>query len=104
MSSQGGRRSRRSFSPQFKAEAVAMVVELDRTIVQVAGELGVHPGTLGRWVARWRVEHGQGSAAPLGPVDAARLAEAEEEIRRLGMENAFLKKAAAFFARELPQG
>ena len=102
MSTHGERRARRSFSPQFKAEAVAMVVELGKTIAQVATDLDVHPGTLGRWVARWRADHGEESAEPLRPVDAARLAAVEEEVRRLSLENAFLKKAAAFFARELP--
>ena len=38
----------------------------------------------------------------LTPVERARVQEMEEEIRRLRMENEFLKKAAAFFARTHP--
>lgn len=38
-------------------------------------------------------------AKALSPVDAAKLAEVEEENRRLRMENEFLKKAAAYFAK-----
>ena len=38
----------------------------------------------------------------VGPVEHARVREMEEEIRRLRMENEFLKKAAAFFARTQP--
>ena len=38
---------RRQFSPQFKAEAVQMVIETGRPIAQVARDLGIHDGTLG---------------------------------------------------------
>jgi transposase len=79
-----------------------MVVELGRLQAEVAHDLEVHTSTLGRWVAAWRRDHGQGGPVPMGPVDAARLAAQEEEIKRLELENSFLKKAAAFFARELP--
>ena len=81
-----------------------MVVELGRTIKQVSLDLDVNDSTLGRWVSQWRQEHGEASPAPLRPVDAARFAELEAENRRLEMENRFLKKATAFFARELPSG
>jgi transposase-like protein len=81
-----------------------MVVELGKSTAQVARDLQLHESTLGRWVAKWRAEHGQGTDAPLRPADAARLAELEEANRQLELENRFLKKAAAFFARELPQG
>ena len=42
--------SRRRFSPQFKAEAVQLVLQSDRSIAEVAGELAINPGTLGNWV------------------------------------------------------
>ena len=81
------RASRRSFSPQFKAEAVAMVVELGKTAAQVARDLELNESTVGRWVHRWRTEHGEGSAAPLRPAQAARLVELEEANRQLELEN-----------------
>ena len=89
---------RRKFSSQFKAEAVQLVIESDRPIAEVAGELQINEGTLGNWVGKYRAEHPEPTKA-LSPVDAARLAEVEEENRRLRMENEFLKKAAAFFAK-----
>ncbi|SCL29889.1 transposase [Micromonospora pallida] len=92
---------RRRFSPQFKAEAVQMVIETGKPIAVVARDLGIHDGTLGNWVNAWRREHavaGENST----PVEAARVKEMEDEIRRLRMENEFLKKAAAFFARMHP--
>ena len=92
---------RRRFSPQFKAEAVQLVIETGKPIAVVARELGIHDGTLGNWVNAWRREHPEPDQ-PINPVERARVQEMEEEIRRLRMENEFLKKAAAFFARTHP--
>ena len=89
---------RRKFSSQFKAEAVQLAIEAERPIVEVASELQINAGTLGNWVNKYRAEHPE-PAESLSPVEAARLAEVEEENRRLKMENEFLKKAAAFFAK-----
>ena len=47
---------RRRFSPQFRAEAVQMVIETGKPIAQVARDLGIHDGTLGNWVNAWRHE------------------------------------------------
>jgi transposase len=89
---------RRRFSPQFKAEAVQMVIETGKPIAQVARDLGIHDGTLGNWVNAWRRDNPE-SDKSLSPVERARVKELEDENRRLRMENEFLKKAAAFFAR-----
>jgi len=89
---------RRRFSPQFKAEAVQMVIETGRSIAEVARDLGVNDGTLGNWVKAWRDANPE-PESELSPVERARMKELEEENRRLRMENEFLKKAAAFFAR-----
>lgn len=89
---------RRKFSAQFKAEAVQLVIETGRPIAHVARELGVVEQTLGHWVKAWRDANPEPETAP-SPVERARVTEMEEEIRRLRMENEFLKKAAAFFAR-----
>jgi len=89
---------RRKFSSQFKAEAVQMVLETGKPVAEVARDLGVNDGTLGNWVAAWRDANPEPSTA-LSPVERVRVSEMEAEIRRLRMENEFLKKAAAFFAR-----
>jgi len=89
---------RRKFSPQFKAEAVQMVIEGGRTTAEVARDLGMHDGTLGNWVNAWRRANPD-PEQPLTPMERARVRELEDENRRLRMENEFLKKAAAFFAR-----
>jgi transposase len=89
---------RRKFSPQFKAEAVQMVIETGRPIAEVARDLGVVAQTLGNWVQAWRDANPEPKTA-LSPIERVRVKEMEDEIRRLRMENEFLKKAAAFFAR-----
>lgn len=89
---------RRKFSPQFKAEAVQLVIETGKPIAEVARDLGVNDGTLGNWVKAWRDANPE-PQPDLSPVERAHVKELEEENRRLRMENEFLKKAAAFFAR-----
>lgn len=92
---------RRKFSPQFKAEAVQMVVETGKPIAEVVRDLGIHDGTLGNWVNAYRRANPEPEQS-LTPMERARVTELEEENRRLRMENEFLKKAAAFFARTQP--
>jgi transposase-like protein len=82
---------RRKFSPQFRAEAVQMVIETGKPIAEVAGDLGINDGTLGNWVNAWRHAHPEPDK-PLAPADHAGMQEMETEIRRLRMENVFLKK------------
>jgi transposase len=59
----------------------------------------VHEGTLGNWVQKYRDAHPVAEMA-LDLSDRARLAELERENRQLRLDNEFLGKAAAFFARE----
>ena len=91
--------NRRKFTDEFKADAVQLVVQGQRPIAQVARELEINESSLGYWVKTYRQQHPDPETAP-APVDAARIARLEAENRRLAEENAFLKEAAAFFARE----
>ena len=93
------RKKYRKFSPEFRDEAVRLVVETSRPIAQVARELGISDGTLGDWVTQYRARHAD-DEPPLTPAERAQLAEAQREVRELRMENEFLKKAAAYFARD----
>ncbi len=92
--------TRRNYSKQFKAEAVELVLMTGRPIADVAAELGVNAGTLGNWVNRWKKENPE-PTPEMTPRDLARLEAVEEELRAVKMENEFLKKAAAFFAKTL---
>jgi transposase len=89
----------RKFSPEFREEAARMVVETSRPIADVARELGINETSLGNWVRAYREQHA-GDELPLQVSERARLRELERRNRELEMENAFLKKAAAYFARE----
>jgi transposase len=93
------RERRRKFSPEFKDEAVKMVIESSRAIAEVAREIQVNEGTLGNWVNKYRIEHAD-EEPPLSISDRARLRELERENRELKMKAEFLGKAAAFFAQE----
>jgi transposase len=90
---------RKHYSPEFKEEAARLVVDSSRPIAHVAREIGVHEITLGYWVKAYREKHAAGEQ-PLDTADRARLRELERRNRELEMENAFLKKAAAYFAKE----
>jgi transposase-like protein len=92
-------RVKKNYSPEFREEAVKMVIETSRPIAQVARELGIVEGTLGNWVNTYRREHA-GEEPPLTLNERARLRELERETRELKIENDFLKKAAAYFAKD----
>jgi transposase len=89
----------RKFSPEFRDEAARMVIDSSRSIAEVAREIGVSETTLGNWVRAYREAHA-GDEPDLQLSERARLRELERRTRELEMENAFLKKAAAYFARE----
>ncbi len=94
-------RARRTYTPQFKAEAVKLVTEQGYSVAEAARSLGISENLLRNWKQALleQGEHafpGNGHLSPL-----------EEELRRLRAENRrllaerdILKKAAAFFVRE----
>lgn len=96
------RRPRREFSDEFKADAVRMVTELGKTRAQVARDLDINESTIGKWVAKATGTHGtgSGSARRTPNPESTDPREMQREIDRLREENTFLKKAAAFFAKE----
>jgi transposase len=89
----------KSYSPEFREEAARMVVDSSRPIVDVGREIGVNETTLGYWVKAYREKHA-GEETALDISERSRLRELERRNRELEMENTFLKKAAAYFARE----
>ena len=75
--------SRRSFTPEFKDEAVKMVIETSRPVAEVAREIHVNEGTLGSWVNRYRAEHAD-DEPPLAISERARLRELERKSGNCG--------------------
>lgn len=91
--------ARRKFTPEYKVEAVELVINSGRPIAEIARDLGVNEGTLGNWVNMAK-RRGEVKEKPLEVDERAQLEELKEENRRLKMEREVLKKAAAWFAKE----
>ena len=94
-------KKRRTFTRDFKVEAVRLVEEEDRPVKEVAKQLGIHPGLLYHW--RKALIADEEDAFP----GQGKVSDSEEELRRLRRENArlreereILKKAITFFAKE----
>ena len=92
-------RQRREFGPEYKDEAVKLVINTGRPVAVVARELGVLESTLGRWVNLYKSRQDAGDGA-LSETERAELARLRKENSELKMDRAFLKKASLFFAQE----
>ena len=97
--SRGGRPS--LFGPEFRRDAVNMVLDEGRSIADVARSVGVNEGTLGNWVRLERVERGQ--RAGLTVDERGELADLRAEVARLRMERDLLKRSMAFWVKESTQ-
>lgn len=89
---------RGKYTPEFRAAAVREVIENSRPIADVGRELNIVSQTLGNWVTTHRELHGA-EETELSVSERAKLKELEREVRELRMENEFLGKATAFFAK-----
>jgi len=94
-------RSRRSFTDEFKGDAVALVIDEGRKVVDVADSLGIGEGTLGNWVRQARIDRGE--RAGLTTSERTEITELRKENARLRMERDLLKRATAFWVRESGQ-
>ena len=93
-------RKRRSFTTEFKREAVRLCEVGDRNIGQVAKDLDLGETALREWVKRAAVDAGKGPVGALTTEEREELTRLRRENKRLQMEREILKKAAAFFAKE----
>ncbi len=91
--------SRRKYSPEFKETVVREVIDGSRPVAAVAKANGLVEQTVGNWVRQYRADHA-GDEPDLTLSERARLKELEREVRELRMENEFLGKATAFFAKK----
>ena len=101
--------TRRSFTDEYKASAVAFVLEEGRPIAEVARNIDVHEMTLGKWVKkeRDRLAASQPAGAPLSEGERAELIRLRDEAKTFKSENAqlrmqveFAKKVATWFAND----
>jgi transposase len=98
------RRRRRSFSEEFKREAVRLILQQGQSVSSVARDLELDPKMLRRW-RREMEQDGEGAF----PGQGRQKAELEEvhqlrrEVERLKMEREILKKALTIFSEESPR-
>mgnify|MGYP003530963580 FL=1 len=92
----------RKFDASFKLEVVKMIKDQDMSIGQVCRDLDLGETAVRRWVQQYEAEQlgGAGIGKPLTS-EQQRIRQLEQQIRELKMDNDILKKATAFFAREL---
>ena len=96
---------RRSYTPEFKAEAVALAEKREKPVSQIAVDLGLNESLLRKWMMQKREAEGSGLQAFPGhgrPRDAE-LARLRKEVKALREANEILKKAAVIFAQAEPQ-
>jgi len=91
-------RTRRRFTPEFKKDAVALVTEQGYSVVKAAQAVDVSENNLRRWKQELEQE---ATGERLNPDERAELARLRRENKELRMEKEILKKASAFFAKEM---
>lgn len=91
---------RRTFSREYKLEAVKKVVELGLSYCQVARDLGIRDNLIHSWRKAFEADGTLQAEVLNSPSMEAELRRLREENRRLKMEREILKKATAFFAKE----
>ena len=94
--------TRKTYSAEFKRQAVQLATQPDHTVDEIARDLGIGPSTLGNWI-RMAGEHGELAFPSEGK---ARPTPEQEELKRLRKENEvlrqerdILKSAAVWFAK-----
>src|SRR3989454_2013996 len=88
----GKKRRRRSFSPEFKAEAIRVVRESGKSVSTVARELDLTETALRRWVVQAEVDAGRSGSGPLTTDERTELTQLRRDVKTLRMERDILKK------------
>ena len=99
MSNTSERRRWRTFTGDFKADAVALIEESGGQIAKVAKELGIYDSSLGNWVRQAR-EKAEGEPTP---EERAEIRELKRELERVTRERDILGKATAYFSARDPR-
>lgn len=92
-------KKRRNFTPGQKADAVELVRRVG-SIAQVARDLELSQSSLYKWVQQAEIDEKRSPGGPLTTDERQELRRLQREVSTLQKERDFLKKAAAFFAKE----
>jgi len=94
--------NRRTFDASFKLKVVQLVKDQGLSVGQVCRDMKLGETAVRRWIAQFNAEQlGQSGIGKPLTIEQQRIRELELENRRLQADNDLLKKASAFFAREL---
>jgi len=92
------KRTYKQYSKEFKEEAVALVREQGYSVPDAAKSLGIASNMLYRWKERFEA---QLEGKVLSEDERSELRQLRKEVKTLRMEKEILKKASAFFAKEM---
>ena len=91
-------RVRRTFTPEFKRDAVALVAREGKTLSEVARNLGIARSLLQRWIEQHRDQDRNGNPRKAKAVETEELHQLRKQLRDVTEERDILKKALAYFA------
>ena len=93
-------RKRPTYTAEYKSEAVTLYRQSGKRVSEFAMDIGVSRTALSSWVRQADIDEGKGPVGALTTEERAELVRLRRELKQSNMERDFLKKAAAFFARE----
>lgn len=93
---------RKKYTKEFKVDAISLVNEQGYTCTEAARSLEINPNVLSRWI-RESAENNENAFRGNGKLtdEQLEIRRLREEVRRLNIEKEILKKATAFFAKEM---
>jgi transposase len=100
MAERKSKRARRSFTDEFKAGAVRVVLDEGKSVGAAARDLDLTESSLRNWVEQARADRGTGTPGVLTTGEREELGRLRKDVRELRMERDVLKKATAFFAKD----
>ena len=94
-------KNRRTYTPEQRADAVKIALASDESIGSVARNLAISASSLSRWIRDHRREQEPTPSETLSSDERQELVALRRQVQQLTLERDFIKKAAAFFARDL---
>ena len=92
------KRKNRTYTDEFRKQAVELVLKEHYKVADAAEALNITPKILYLWISKYKAKAAPGS---LDSDERIELYSLRKENKRLKMEKEILKKASAFFAKEM---
>ena len=99
MTKRNGQRARRHFTPEYKAEVVALARSSTKSVREVATELDLTETSLRQWIRQAEVDAARRPEGSLASEERVEVARLRRELKRVTMERDILKKAAVLMAK-----